>query len=64
MVAGALQPLIALVDTYFAAQLSTQDLACLALGGGIASSVGWVGGQLIGGFPGVLGRLKGASKRR
>jgi MATE family multidrug resistance protein len=62
MVAGALQPLIALVDTYFAAQLSTQDLACLALGGGIASSVGWVGGQLIGGFPGVLGRLKGASK--
>jgi len=59
MVAGAIQPLIALVDTYFAAQLSTQDLACLALGGGISSSVGWVSGQLIGGFPGVLGRLSG-----
>ena len=59
MVAGAIQPLIALVDTYFAAQLSTQDLACLALGGGLASSVGWIGGQLIGGFPGVLGRLRG-----
>ena len=60
MVAGAIQPLISLVDTYFAAQLSTQDLACLALGGGLASSVGWIGGQLIGGFPGVLGRLRGS----
>ncbi len=59
MVAGAIQPLIALIDTYFAAHISTQDLACLALGGGIASSVGWIGGQLIGGFPGVLGRLRG-----
>ena len=64
MVAGAIQPLIALVDTYFAAQLSTQDLACLALGGGIASSVGWIGGQLIGGFPGVLGRLRGSGDNR
>ncbi len=59
MVAGSIQPLIALIDTYFAAHLSTQDLACLALGGGLASSVGWISGQLIGGFPGVLGRLRG-----
>jgi putative MATE family efflux protein len=62
VVSGAIQPLISLIDTYFAAHLSTQDLACLALGGGLASSVGWISGQLIGGFPGLLGRLRGGGE--
>jgi MATE family multidrug resistance protein len=62
IISGAIQPLISLIDTYFAAHISTQDLACLALGGGLASSVGWVSGQLIGGFPGILGRLRGSGE--
>jgi len=52
-----------MVDTAVGARISSQDLAGLVLGSALAGGVGWVIMQLIGGLPGVLGRLEGAKRR-
>ncbi|MBM65737.1 MAG: hypothetical protein CMH55_05835 [Myxococcales bacterium] len=63
ILASTVGPLISLVDTAVGARISSQDLAGLVLGSALAGGVGWVVMQLIGGLPGVLGRLEGAKRR-
>ncbi|MAO83280.1 MAG: hypothetical protein CMH50_05250 [Myxococcales bacterium] len=64
ILASAVGPLISLVDTAVGARISSQDLAGLVLGSSLAGGIGWVVMQLIGGLPGVLGRLEGAERRQ
>ena len=52
------------MDTAVGARISSQDLAGLVLGSSLAGGIGWVVMQLIGGLPGVLGRLEGAERRQ
>jgi putative MATE family efflux protein len=56
---SAIEPLLSVVDTAVAGHIATQTIACLALGGGLAAALVWIGFQALGGLPGVVGRLRG-----